>query len=440
MKNQDQRAEWTRRRLLSTVAGVAFGAAISRRRNAFAADGETFPPVRAITRGPKFHWFGYYDKLEFDPSSRYVLSNQVDFEGRSPAADDAIKVGMVDLNDGDRWIELGASKAWSWQQGCMLQWRPGSATEVLWNDRQGDRHVCHILDIKTKKLRTLGSSIYALSPDGKFAITTDFRRIQNHRPGYGYAGLADPTADQPTPKDLGLWTVDLESGETKLVISIAQAAAIPYEQGEPAEFAASSHWFNHLLYNTDGTRILFLHRWRPRAGTPYVDKYKSVGGFGTRMFTANPDGSDLYVLDPHGKTSHFVWKDPRTVTAWAWHPSDGSRFYDFVDRTRDVKVVGRDVMALNGHNTYLAGRNNEWILNDTYPDPTRVQHPYLYHVPTNRRIPLGKFRSPPDYKGEFRCDLHPRSDPTGTKVVIDSTHGGDGRQMYLIDIAGLLKA
>ena len=27
-------------------------------------------PMRAITKGPKFHWFGYYDKLEFDPTGR----------------------------------------------------------------------------------------------------------------------------------------------------------------------------------------------------------------------------------------------------------------------------------------------------------------------------------------------------------------------------------
>ena len=48
---------------------------------AFAVDsGENLPPVRAITRGPTHHWFGYYDKLEFDPSSRYVLGNAVDRE------------------------------------------------------------------------------------------------------------------------------------------------------------------------------------------------------------------------------------------------------------------------------------------------------------------------------------------------------------------------
>ncbi len=40
-------------------------------------------PVRTITRRPKHHWFGYYDKREFDPTNRFVLSNQVSFEHRT---------------------------------------------------------------------------------------------------------------------------------------------------------------------------------------------------------------------------------------------------------------------------------------------------------------------------------------------------------------------
>ncbi len=43
---------------------------------------ETYVPTRAITRGPLFTGFGYYDKHEFDPSNRFVLANQVEFEGR----------------------------------------------------------------------------------------------------------------------------------------------------------------------------------------------------------------------------------------------------------------------------------------------------------------------------------------------------------------------
>ena len=150
----------------AALAGIAF------------ADKVEFPPTRVITRGPRHHWFGYYDKLQFDPTSRYVLGMEVAFEHRSPKADDVIKVGMVDLQDQDRWIELGESSAWNWQQGCMLQWLPGSDSKVIWNDREQGQFVSRILDVKTGKGRTVPAPVYSVSPDGKTAITPDFRRIQ----------------------------------------------------------------------------------------------------------------------------------------------------------------------------------------------------------------------------------------------------------------------
>ena len=51
---------------------------------------------------PKHHWFSYYDKLQFDPTGRYALGMEVDFEHRSPRAEDSIRVGLVDLQDNDR--------------------------------------------------------------------------------------------------------------------------------------------------------------------------------------------------------------------------------------------------------------------------------------------------------------------------------------------------
>jgi hypothetical protein len=111
-----------RRDFLRLAAGLGAGVSISNLVGATqAAEQAEAAPIRTITRGPWFHWFGYYDKLQFDPTGRYVLGMEVDFEHRSPKAEDTIRIGMVDLQDGDRWIELGTSSAWGWQQGCMLQ-------------------------------------------------------------------------------------------------------------------------------------------------------------------------------------------------------------------------------------------------------------------------------------------------------------------------------
>ena len=420
----------TRRELLgqTVLAGMALAtdkSAVSRT----LVQNTNLPSVRAITSGPRFHWFGYYDKLQFDPTCRFALGMEVDFEHRSPRPDDVIRVGMVDLDNGDRWRELGRTTAWCWQQGCMLQWIPGSSEQILWNDRRSEDYVCHVLNVKTGEKKTLPSPIYTLSPDGRTAVTPDFRRINDMRPGYGYAGIEDPHAGELAPKDTGIFRVDLLSGRKELIISLADIANFGQIPGNPKN---AKHYFNHLLFNTDGSRFIFLHRWRSTGDSAY----ETVGGFGTRMLTASPDGSDLRVVDPHGKTSHFIWRDPNHILAWAWHPSHGSAFYLYQDGTDKVEVVGKDMMPRNGHCTYLPG--NQWILNDTYPDRNRNQHVYLYHVASGKKVPLGRFHLPGQYKGEWRCDTHPRFSPDGRSVVIDSPHGGNGRQMYLIDISDII--
>jgi len=406
----------SRRNFLASLAALGTG-------HALCADKESLPPVRALTAGPKFHWFGYYDKLEFDPTSRYVLGMEVDFEHRSPRSDDLIRIGMVDLEDKDKWIDLGRSSAWCWQQGCMLQWIPGSRSEVLWNDREGNRFVCRVLDVKTKKERTLPNPIYALSPDGKTAIAPDFRRLNDVRPGYGYTGIADPYAAELTPEKSGIWKMDLDKGKQELLFSIAEVAKV----GTPTDsMKEAKHWFNHLLFNTDGSRFVFLHRWRP----------KGVQSFQTRMITASADGKDLYVIDPSGNTSHFIWRDAKHLLAWTRPAKKELGFYLFKDKTDETEQIGKGVMTVNGHCTYLPG--NEWILNDTYPDGDRLQHPYLFHVATGKKVPLGHFLSPKEYNGEWRCDTHPRFSPDGTKIVIDSPHKG-GRQLHLIDVSAIVK-
>jgi len=397
-------------------------------------------PVRALTSGPKYHWFGYYDKLQFDPSNRYVLCMQVDFEMRSPRKDDVIKMGYIDLQDNDKWTEIGESHSWGWQQGCMLQWIPGSSSKVIWNDRRGDKFISIIKDIKTGETKELDNAIYAVSPDGKSAIGTDFARIQNYRKGYGYPGGVDPYKHQNAPKKSGIYRIDLETGKAKLILSYKQISKIP-NAGE--DISDKWHYFNHLLVDTVGDRFIFLNRWWdapiPDEVLANPTEYNKIrSNYTTRMFTVGMDGKDVYLLDPSGKTSHFIWKDPKHITAWTLPIGKNRGFWEFEDRTTNIRQVGKGVMTVNGHNTFLPGTSNEWILNDTYPmGKERMQTPYLYHEKTNKRIDLGHFHEPQEYTGEWRCDLHPRASNDGNLICIDSTHGGNGRQMYLIDISSL---
>lgn len=414
---------WGRRAWLRWSAG--FATAIWCGPRARATESPQFPPTRVITRGPGFHWFGYYDKLQFSPDGRFVLGMRVDFEHRSPTAEDVIEVGMVDLEEGDRWIRLGESRAWNWQQGCMLQWVPGAESLVLWNDRQGDRFVCHLLDVKTREKRTIPSAVYAVSPDGKTAVSCDFGRIADVRPGYGYAGVPDRYADELAPDKSGITRVDLETGAEELIISLAQLARTgPIPKNDPRV----KHHAYHLLFSPDGKRFILLHRWR------YPD-----GSRLTRLITARPDGGDLRIVIPNGYASHFIWRDSQHILAQSkeWFGRDSWGCFLFADRDQGIlEEVGRGVLDPEGHFTYLRG--NKWIVSDTYPKgPDREQTPHLYHLPSNRRFDLGRFRSPAQYTGEWRVDTHPRVSRDERFVCIDSPVSGGGRQMHLIDIRGV---
>jgi hypothetical protein len=386
-----------------------------------------------LTSGPKQHWFGYYDKFQTDPTGRYVLTAEVDTMMRSPTQNDVLTLGMIDLQDGNKWIPLGESRAWGWQQGCMLQWIPGSANEIIWNDLQDGNYVSHIFNVETREKKTLPRPIYTLSNDGSFALGTEFNRIQKLRPGYGYPGVPDPFEKDRHPKAMGIYKMNLKTGESEVLVSIDEMAS---EKNLDEDLTDYWHWFNHILISPDDQRFVFLHRWRKEKGD---GANKPPSGFITRMVTSNLDGSDRYTLDPSGKTSHFIWKNPEQICMWTRPVGMDDGFYLFTDKTDKIEPVGEGIMTVNGHNTYLPNTDSEWILNDTYPQgPNRLQELYLYHMPTRRKVVLGRFHAPEKYTGEVRCDLHPRSSRDGKRVFFDSTHGGDGRQMYMVDVSGIV--
>ena len=421
----------SRRDMIKTTGAAAAGAAIWSCGSPAQVKPPLEFPVRVVTKGPKHHWFAYYDKLEFCPEDRYLLSMEVDFEHRSPTADDIIKVGMVDLEDSHKWTELGESRAWGWQQGCMLQWLPGSGDKIIWNDRETDNFVSRILNVKTMEATTLPAPVYSITPDGKTAVYPDFSRINDMRPGYGYAGFPDRYADQPAPSETGIFRLDLETGKTDLIIPISEISVIPWKE----DLSENKHYFNHLLVNPDGTRFIFLHRWRIEGGRRK-----------TRMLTANLDGTDVRVIDDCGVTSHFIWRDPETILAWSHYPGYDSKlsasgmkagFCLFEDAPGggDVQLAAGPEMEKDGHCTYIPG--NRFILNDSYPDEDRNSHVMLYDTVKKNVIPVADFFMPPEYKGEWRCDLHPRSSRNGKYVAVDAPHEDSGRQLHLIDISAV---
>jgi len=218
------------------------------------------------------------------------------------------------------------------------------------------------------------------------------------------------------PKKDGIWYLDLNTGENKLLFSIADIVQL-----EPLKtMQGAVHYFNHIFINPDGSRFLFFHVWLQK-GRKY-----------TRLITCNMDGSEPYPLINEGHVSHYTWKSVDELLCFSTHADSGMKYHLYKDKTSYREVIADGLLKEDGHPSYSP--DGKFILTDTYPDKYNDRHLLLFEVSNERILNLGRFFSPYRYIGELRCDLHPRWSPSGRYIAFDSAHE-EKRSMYAIDLS-----
>lgn len=380
--------------------------------------GRSSDPVKAVTKGPLHHFFGYYDKSPWNASGRYLLGHEVRFNDRAPGAEDVIGIGVIDLNAGNQFKRLTECRAWNWQQGSMAQWHPLDPERLfVHNDCRHSRFVGVVRDLEKGEEAVFDRPLYALLPDGKTGFSLNFARLAVHRPGYGYAGVNDPYGDDPHPDVDGIWRVDLTSGHADQLVSLADLAA----RNPKYTMEGSWHYINHIQPSRGGDRIAFFHVW-----------HKDAQDWEVRLYTCRPDGSELACLLDTGFISHYDWRDDDTILVWANRSSEPARFLLLSHSRPDFKVFGEADLRADGHCSFSP--NGRWVLNDMYPDAHDMRTLMLVGAEDERRWDIARLYSPKSrWWGEIRCDLHPRWSRDGRQICIDSVHEGS-RQMYVVDV------
>lgn len=412
--------------------------------------------IRAVGGDELHSFFGYYNKSNFSTDDQLLLANRTPLFTGDLTGGESAEVGYFDLGDNDRWHKLGETTAWNWQMGCQLQWL-GRTGKAIFNTRASDPAApghpypdfrATVVDPESGESRELPMPIYVMAPDGSFALTVNYARFMASHRTIGYPATVREPALELAPKDDGIWRMDIESGETRLVLSLRDLT----EHQHVPSMDKALHWITHMEVNPSGTRFLFIHRWTERPDDEFCYLH--------RLYTINGDGSGLRLLedtdhplpqleegyDPsaHGtfdyekspyQISHPMWKSDDEIIVWG--PHDGEIHYQiYNDATGAVQTVGPDVLTENGHMTF--GENGRWMLSDTYPDATTNERVlFLYHTARGRRFDLGTFYTPPDLGKHNRCDLHPRWSRDNRSVCIDSVHEGR-RQLYVLEIGALI--
>ena len=311
---------------------------------------------RRLTSGPAHHFFGYYGINAWHRSGRHHLALETDFHHRPPAPEDRARVGLVDADSGS-FTALAETGAFNLQQGSMLHWiDAGHGEELTYNTWQDERVVSHARALDGGAARTLEAPVAAVTGDGRAALGLNYARMYHCRSVVGYANDRDPATLPIAPEDDGLYGIDLASGRAGLVVSHAQvirAAAL-------AEPPTGLVWFNHVMFNTDGSRVMFLCRMRRPGGK----------GLRTSLWTVRPDGSELslQIGFPH-RISHFAWLDPDRLLI-STDLLGTMQFVSFTVDQGDFAPFGGGVLPPDGHACFSP--DGRWLVCDTYPQGERA--------------------------------------------------------------------
>jgi hypothetical protein len=383
----------------------------------------TVKTIRQVTHGPKHHFFGYYGICPWDSTGRYLACFETEFGDRLVAPEDTAVIGLLDLET-EAFRPVTTTSAWNFQQSSLLHWL-GTAPDrrVIYNDRTGDTFTAVILDMFSGEKEVLSRPLAAVSHDGKQLASINYARLRTTRPGYGYAGLEDPWADELHPEEDGLYVLDIASGKVKLIVSMDQVFR---HTPPPAQYRENKMWFNHVIYSRDDKRLFFLARYRPSAPGPLI----------TSAWTAGVDGSDLRCVLPwEWGASHFDWRDGEwMVVSSKFHGKPPWLHVYFRDGAAysEYTTLAEDVITFDGHCHF--SRDGAWLVSDSYPrGKARWRYLYVINPATEKTATLARFHEPPHFKGEWRCDLHPRWNQDGDRLCIDSTCDGS-RQIYIVEL------
>mgnify|MGYP000893348913 CR=1 FL=1 len=387
----------------------------------------SFSQPRAVTSGPKDHLFAsYYAINAWSGDGRYVTVLETDVKGRLATEDDPATLGLVDLKDNNRFIPLAETRCWNFQEATMAHWLGTAPSDrFVYNDSVDGRFSAVVFDWKSKGKRVIPFPVSAVSADGKWAVSINFARLRLTRPDYGYGGNGQDARTGVTwPEDDGLWLVNLETGEGRLIVPVASVRDRMPQVKDPKALA----YFCHTVFSRDGKQIFWLAR-----SVENLTGQKVVRKWETTAFVCDRDGGNVRRCFPDGwGGSHFNWLDGEKMVVTAKYKNAVWSHVFFTPGKEDYTRLGRGLLDFDGHAVF--SDDGKWMATDSYPDALNERKLAVLRMSDQAILPMGTFFVPEIYREQYsRCDLHPRWRPDGGQLGFNSVHEGS-RQVYVIDV------
>lgn len=349
-------------------------------------------------------FFGYYD-LNIENSDGMTVYCITEHDTRQvPKKYDKVRVVVQDKNGS---IQFSAeTRAFNWQQGARQHWIDND--RIIFNDFEDGNYVSKIYNISDKITIVCPVPVQCVA-NGQYIYSIDYVRLSEMRPDYGY--FAHDKNFHNINNGFAIVEFDIISTKLREIVSFKMLEGLI---GSSEEQKLTK--VNHLLLSPDHQKMVFLYR----------EIIKGVRYDYLMVYDRARD------ITKHIKTgeiiSHYCWINSRQLIAYMTDKHSKLGFY-LIDVVADeIKYIEPLRKFGDGH-PYFWGNK---IYFDSYPDKSRMQHLYQYDILTGSVERLASFKQPFRYRGQSRCDLHPRLNSNGV-IYFDSAHSGK-RSLYKLEL------
>ena len=382
--------------------------------------------IEQITFGPQHHLFGYIGQcmtIPWSADGRYILSLEVGFHDRMPEPADAARVVLVDTENENQLVPVDQTRAWNFQQGTMFYWNPKRAeTQFFFNDRdpQTGRVFTVLYDVKrrerVREFRYEDASFGngGVAQGGGAFLGLNYGRMARLRPVTGYPGALDWTQGVNAPTDDGVFKVDTETGEKRVLVSFRQLADLL--RSRHSNIDDIPLFINHTLWNRDDSRIYFYARGNWGRPGPSINV----------PCTVNSDGTGL-TMHKTFIGGHPEWGDGNQIIG---SRDDRQVVYD-VDRKRIVGQIGTPKILPKPGGDVSYSPDGKWFVNG-YKDGSKNRFVII-------RLSDGAHVRTPgidkgSYSDDLRIDPSPRWNRSSDAILVPGVVKGGMRQLFLLRI------
>lgn len=339
-------------------------------------------------------FFGYYDISPFRGDRILYHEHQKN--------SDTVAI-IVDSQKYDARTLIAVSKAWNWQQGSRLRWHPCDSNKIIFNDYDGEKYICRIVDVSNGEEQRIAWPLYDIDNNCTLGISLDFARLGIKRPGYGYTCYK--YQQEPDLQNNGIFIVDIKRNKILKTITYNDIA----KSIDGGLYDYSDFYINHLSFSPDGKKFLFF--W-----------IQGLGGYHkASLLVYDCIAEKIIILEREGKVSHYAWRNNDEILCTVFDSDNECRYFLYSIERQSKRIVRGDVLLRDGHPSFI---DQETIVTDTYPDKYGYQQLNIVAINAKTHKNIAQLYSVPVDRAEIRTDLHPRISPDRQKICVDSNNRG----------------